>query len=536
MAANGGAILSLRLKDDRFDNFITATNNLKNRLAAIKLERKRNGEEISHPTVADIEKTHTHFLQAAYRPFVNTVSEYVKVKGTSNGPSALTLSGGTSIEFKFPSFGQFTSDIGMHIRIGAIGTVNPVIATGVDNQNPPASPYYRYCAYPGLRIPKRVEFKSDNVVIDDYTRDEAVAHMKHFIGADQETGWMRMHGQQEVKTATYFNQQGFTGVFNYSDGLQTPKFRHEAVDLFVPLQFQMCRDASCAIFNDLMPATQRTITVELAPLGEIVQALTQQPEPSPGVYPFVATNDTVNPTKLPFGSIPIEATLYVNSMYVNPEIHDIFAARIGFQLIRVHRRLTKTLNTSTGSVLLNDLKWPTEYLMFGLRDRRNALNFDQWHLGGRAVAATDATKILIPAMRWNSTVAQSELVVRTGTTTTALDNLLGPSSSLALIAHGVPLYDYSPTLFYNGYLPSRYKDKTIEVSPRDPSQFIIPFCLYPGNSSVSGYYNMSSGRELYIGYRDVDADTDRPVELVCTASCVNFLVRKGDSYRLMYAV
>jgi hypothetical protein len=50
-----------------------------------------------------------------------------------------------------------------------------------------------------------------------------------------------------------------------------------------------------------------------------------------------------------------------------PEIHDIFIKRIGFSLIRVHRSQTFSATNPTDSLLLNQLKWPIEYLMVGMR-------------------------------------------------------------------------------------------------------------------------------------------------------------------------
>lgn len=73
---------------------------------------------------------------------------------------------------------------------------------------------------------------------------------------------------------------------------------------------------------------------------------------------------------------------------VNPEIHDIFIARIGFSLIRVHRRQIHAADQATGEVLLQQLKWPIETIFLGMKVRDyNSTNaalrsehLDKWHM------------------------------------------------------------------------------------------------------------------------------------------------------------
>ncbi|NDB61927.1 hypothetical protein EB001_26335, partial [bacterium] len=48
--------------------------------------------------------------------------------------------------------------------------------------------------------------------------------------------------------------------------------------------------------------------------------------------------------------------LYVNNIFVNPEIHDIFIRRIGFALIRVYRQQKSTVSKTNMELLLSSLK------------------------------------------------------------------------------------------------------------------------------------------------------------------------------------
>lgn len=506
-------VFRLVLRDERFDQFFTASDYLRNRLTQIRAKREAKGYRNPQPTFTDLERTHILYLRAVYRPYASVACEYIKVKPSGDAAS-LSLAGGT-VEFTFPIYGHFTSDMAFHVRFRDVGTAAPVISTNPAD-NP--SPRYRFCALPGIRMLPKTAFTSDETLIDDYTRDEVSFVDKFRIPADRRPAWERGLGQAEPRTAEYFNNNGFTGCLVYKDGLQTLKFLHPTQDLWIPLQLWMCGDAANALLNDLIPNTQRTITAQLAPLAEIVECVDQN---SGEVIP------------LPFDRLGMQIDLYVDNVFVNPEIHDLFATRVGFSLIRVHRRQTKALNTSTAQVLLDQLKYPAEYLYVGIRDRQNQFDFDHWHLYGRARARTNATALLSPAAIWNSALAMCQLVCRTAKETTTLDPI---AQTLRITAHGIDLYPVLPISFFNDYLPQRYFEGTAVVAPTDTSALLVTFCLYPGQFNPSGYYNLSAGRELYLTYRADTVDADRPAELVVAMSALNFLIRKGDKCRLRYSL
>jgi hypothetical protein len=54
---------------------------------------------------------------------------------------------------------------------------------------------------------------------------------------------------------------------------------------------------------------------------------------------------------------------------MNPEVHKIYIKRVGFSLIRVHRQQLFTLNNPSQDLLLQQLKWPVEYLFVGAKNR-----------------------------------------------------------------------------------------------------------------------------------------------------------------------
>lgn len=532
-----GAVFNLVLRDQRFDEFYQAADLLRNRLDDIRAKRAAEKRRLAalgdpqadsyniQPTFVDLARTHLVYIHGTYRPFVSVASEYTRVKPSGDGTVALSSAGGT-LDFTWPINGHFTSDMVLHIRIRAIGSAEAAAAEAAPTA---AAPLLRYCAYPGLRIARRVEFKSGSVLIDDYTTDDAVKYGKFFVGADQRAGWDRCLGQQEQRLATY-PANGFMGTLVYSDGPQTPKLYHDTFDMFIPLQFWFCGDASRSLLNDLIPNSQRMITVHLASVQDIVQALL----PSPGNLNPLLPQGFV-PTPLPFARLPIEASLYVNNLTVNPEIHDIFASRIGFSLARVHRRQINPLQAPAASFLLNQLKFPAEYLMVGMRDRSLANDFDRWWMMGARSVKTASTRLLVPAIVWNSSLLVNELVVREAVETSTLDSF---TASIGITAHGISLYPQIPSVFYNAYVPIRYVENSMIVSPVDTSEFLVTFCLYPGAHNPSGYYNLSAGRELYIQYTTKDnvPDVSGRCEMVTTMSALNFIVRRGDSFQLHYAM
>jgi hypothetical protein len=104
--------------------------------------------------------------------------------------------------------------------------------------------------------------------------------------------------------------------------------------------------------------------------------------------------------------------LYINNIFVNPEVHNIFIKRIGFTLIRVHRKQTATTTGGEESILLQQLKWPIEALFIGVRPSdynsgtaaTKRANLDRWH---KFSSVTDTTRL---TQGWQS----SKVTVDTG--------------------------------------------------------------------------------------------------------------------------
>ena len=519
------AIFRLVQQDERFDAFFTGSDYLRQRLAKIRAERtalaadaKQKGLPAVNvqPTFRDLENSHAVYVHTTYRPFVSMACEYVRV--SPHGSAAVLSSSPGSASFTFPIYGHFISDMVLRVRLDAVGTQTPVvIGDGVVPPNP--SPYYRFCAYPGIRLLTSTRFKSDEVLVDEYTRDDVLFANQFRIPADRRAAWDRGMGQAELRQAEYQIPPGFTGVTGYRDGLQSLKFYHPPRDLWVPLQFFMCEDPANALLNDLIPNTQRVISMDFAPIGEIVKAVDQQ---------------TFEDIALPIQKLGMRLELYVNNIFVNPEVHDIFASRMAMTLIRIHRQQRRILTDTVGKIALDQLKFPAEYLYIGVRDLANKASFDHWHLFGRERDVAEAEALHMPIAFWNPAVGACQLSCRPATDTATLEPLL---DSFTLSARGIDLYpEELPSSFFNTYTPQRYFDKTLIVAPRDLSAYFVPFCVHPGQRDPSGYYNASINRSMYFRYTSDKISANFQAELVISMSALNFLVCNGDKTTLRYAV
>jgi len=230
-SANNSASFRINSYDSRFDRFIMMKHLLEARLVKIK---KNN----DHPKISDIKTTHNLFVSASFKPYVETVSTYEKISGSLPN----NMSGMSQVSFDLDSKNyHFISDMVLHATTTPLGisdSTKIVAGNYVAGVLSVPAPYTvdqlsnrcRFCAYPGIRMIKHVEFKSQNHRIDQYNTDDVVLNSKFMIPKNQQDAWDRMHGHSPVKTAEVV-ANGFTQVANFRDGLQTSKFYHSPQDM-----------------------------------------------------------------------------------------------------------------------------------------------------------------------------------------------------------------------------------------------------------------------------------------------------------------
>jgi hypothetical protein len=361
-----------------------ATAFLNERLNRINQEKAgQNNKPLSHisnlPTLLDIERTHVLFTNAHFKPFAAIGFEYAKVNITGG-----TATLGNKVTFSIPQFGDFFHDMCVHATM-----VQPTL-TPSGSPARSDSPAMYWCAFPGERLLQLTEFLVNGNPLDDYSAHAYNMHREFRVSPNKLTGWKRCVGQEENELG-YVSQPSWSesGVAVTSQthrvaaevavGNQTPTTQKTAnLEMFIPLLFWFNKDVRLAVPSVAIPYGQRFIRLTLATISQLVDVYPR------GAGTWASPSGSVVETNPALSSIE----LYINNIFVNPEVHQIYIKRVGFSLIRVHREQTYTVTASSAEFLLQNLKWPIEYLMVGMKvkdyhDSSTAAtvrqHLDKWH-------------------------------------------------------------------------------------------------------------------------------------------------------------
>jgi hypothetical protein len=536
-----GGIFQLITNDGKQDRMLMATALLNKRLLEIERMRARNPQiKDPTPTLVDIERTHILFMNAHFKPFAAIGYEYNKVQ-VQSGAARL----GAEVQYSIPQFGDFFNDMVLHLKLSSATATGAVEGNGFNE-------YLSYVDFLGQRLVKRVRFQVNGNPLDEYDSDVYNMHQKFFVTPNKQVGWNRAVGQ-EVPMRGYVNvaetviagDAGVREVRQFVDGPQTPKSVQPEIEMWVPLIFWFNKDPRLAIPSVSIPYGQRFIDVTFAAANEIMQHC----GPS-GSNP---ANNPITTDQAPTIDI---ADLYINNIFVNPEIHDIFIKRIGFSLIRVHRKQVIRTTKQNENLLLNQLKWPIETLYVGLRPVDNidpllgnatpgqcGKMLQSWHI----YAQTDDVNVDLCSPNaslpdaWANNPAQPSMQEindvldqnRCQANYLKCNRLI---NRLAIEAHGVPLYRDIPASFFNHYVPYTYGGQHIKT-PDDCGVHMITFNLYPGSYQPSGHVNVSRAREFYLQFQAFDGtvDSDNPADLVVVGIAINFLLISDGSAVLRYS-
>jgi hypothetical protein len=240
--------------------------------------------------------------------------------------------------------------------------------------------------------------------------------------------------------------------------------------------------------------------------------------------------------------------LWVNNIFVNPEVHDIFIKRIGFSLIRVHREHVQQVTQSSGRVLLSNLKWPIECMFVGFRRTfyetnatTSAANNQMWHRFAHPSATATAKFHGVSSVSGGAFAA-----VPPSITITTWHRIC---ASLTISAHGVPLYNVAPGMMLDSYIPYRFSSTGVSTDKDGLGAMMVNFCLFPGAYQPSGHINVSRAREFYLEYVSAYDEggstyiigTGGAIQtgaatctLVVIASAINFLLISDGSAVLRY--
>lgn len=463
--------------------------------------------------------------------------------------------------------------------------------------------FVRYCEYPGNRLFRLVKFDVNGNPLDQYDYMIPTMLEKFCVPTNKRTGYDRLVGQEVPLTGysrvkagivtdkdsvnTPANISKFSngqsnqtvGLYNTFDlslptvvnvplvpnaadcardainvynGPQTPKPIQPPLEIWNKLKFWFNDDVRLSVPSVSIPFGQRYITIEMANQSDLlfeypsihVRTIEQE-----GLF----THNTFQPYFHLNGIQPVtveKIELYINNIFVNPEIHDIYIKRIGFSLIRVYRQHNQTCNQSSSEEkLLSQLKWPIEYMFVGLRPRWNIMNMTNvggvgdgtvtgnnnvwrdWHRLTKNVSSTSQSNTFI-----NVYDSVPNLLTFQINEPEHREYYLPVSTvdSLSLTSHGITIFDSFNDTFFNQYMPYHYGGSALNT-PEDTGAMFINFALFPRSYQPSGHLNISRARETYLKWNTSYISPNTPAELFVCAIAINFLLISDGSCVLRYS-
>ena len=356
--SNGGAFRLLS-NDGKQDDMIMATRYLNSRLSKIQSLRSRD-PRIRDPTpsLGDIEKTHILFVNSHFKPFVAVAYEYQVVNYSK---AAL----GSIVQFSIPLYGDFIHDMVLHIKLGAVAAKNTNAGDAL----------IKYVDYPGERLCKNSEFSVNGNVLDNYDNDVYSFYREFSVAPNKKLAYDRLMGHQVKKEGEMVSSSGRGDNIQKTQivtGPQVAKASQPELELWIPILFWFSRDVRVSLTSVTIPHGQRFLKLQFASADELLQhvGLAEQDD-----------NPGSNPVPVPEINM---CELYVNHIFVNPEIHTIIIKKIGFNLIRVYRLQRIIADKPQDDILLSQIKWPIESMYFGGRptvnySRLNSGMATDWH-------------------------------------------------------------------------------------------------------------------------------------------------------------
>ena len=337
-------------------------------------------------------------------------------------------------------------------------------------------------------------------------------------------------------------------VKSYTNGPQTPKPVQPPLEIWNKLKFWFNDDVRLSIPSVSIPYGQRFITIELTQLSNLVFEYPSVYCEAVDTFPTGAVTRTYSPVVAYNGlvqsSTPVLAIeLYINNIFVNPEIHDIFIKRIGFALIRVYRQQKSTINTAGQTeLLLSALKWPVEYMFVGVQpsfNTRAPSASSGLTTGGNVNVWRDWHRMTrqLPVNASNPTLAITSATEGSSIAPVVADQYFIPVStvdSLSLTSHGITIFDNFQDTFFASYAPYHYGTETV-VTPSDTGAFFINMTLFPRQYQPSGHLNISRARETYLIFQSSYVSSTTSCLVVIVAVAINFILISDGSAVLRYS-
>ena len=445
------------------------------------------------PPLEFIEQSHILHINSKFKPFVHIAREYSKT--LSNQSNSLL---GSRCSFTIPVIGEYINDSVVHLRLTGLKALNAIDKV-------------KYVEFLGHRIIKNVRLTIGNNVIDEYTSNAYNAHWQFDVPVNKEDGYLRGVGQETPKqgyvTADPINDEHREYRW-FGTGPQTYKINHDDVELWIPLLFWF-NNIKTALPNFTLNSQQTVVELEFESVDNIVAVADYG---GGGLFtpPVISRSE-----------------LYVNHIFLIPEILELVSNKFSFQLVRVHKEFTQKILSNSNTIKLQQLKWPVESIYFTFKPNANLKHSQKWH---RNTLVKERT-VSVPVLNAGDLNSASVIYY----------DEYEPIKSLELTSQNNILFPQAPASFFNNYVPYRFGDKL--KTPKDLGNYMINFNENPGEYQPSGHFNISRSRELYLNYlSNLDPDTNsdiidinNPCLLTVQARCINFLIIKDGNAVLRYA-
>lgn len=468
-------------------------NNYQNIINQLQIQINRIKGYNTNATFDDIRQSHALFISKTYKPMVSVAYGYSQTRTT---PLPLF---GSSTRITIPINGDFFTDMVLYFKFSSFS------AKSAENK-------VRYCEFPGHRMIKELRFVMDGTVLDRYNAEDINFFYDFNVSNSQKSGWKRCVGQEVPKTAIFIQDPTHQEVREQKmvfDGFQTLKRTQHEMEIFLPLQFWFC-DPKFAMSNYNIAYNKTFIEIDLAPISDLVS-----------ITDYANDGGQFTPPTI------IDFALYTNHIYTMPEVAELFVYRNSFNIVRVHKNMSRILNKTFDMVILDELRFAVENIMINFRPMANSRNENSpetWN-NNNVVTYTQINHPSIVKIAGVNTLAYTPMYYYTETP--AVD-------TIGFVANGSTIYESNSTTFYDSYLPYRF-GKDMVITPSRQGSYLMTFALYPYNDQPSGYMNLSNSKDNYLTYSSSYISMENTVTMNISARVINFLYLSKGSVSMRFA-
>ncbi len=427
------------------------------------------------PTFSEIEQI--NFFNTVYKPIIAMTSVYSKTTPIQ-GQKKL----GTTTVFTLPIYGEFIADAAIHCTLTGLSAVS-------------ALDRVKYVDFLGHKMIKKISLKLNNKTVSSYSSDKYNIFYDCKLKNDLQSGYNKLVGQENPVIAQLNPDIDLEYVQFIPLGLgaQTFKQTQDTVEMMIPLLFWF-NNLKTPLPNYMLTQGTTQIEVEFESSDLLISVYNGG---GGGGY-----------------NLPVMSTcdLYLNHLYVDTVVMDMFKKYFKFQLIRTDQWFIEEIKNNSGSLYLQKFRGLIECLYIGFRPKSNYLVGKKWY-----------KNLYLTTSSVNIPVVDEVLTI--GYNQANYYNEYSMIKNVGITLNGNVINTYMPGIHYSTYVPFIRGVKT-------PKEGWLSFC-YNQNQDVyqpSGHLSTLTIREMYLNYEGnvvsgVDViRSDNPANVIGYAECLNFLI------------